>query len=191
MLARRSFVVAALLAWPGASARAFDVIEEEFTDLAGIGVPAQRVRMLATLKLGGTPVPVLGFAADVAEGVRDLFAVVANGRVVALEVLAWHGADGARLSTRLSAVTDGVRLRLERTASARWGKGTHHEEWIDYLAWQAEAPMADAPVRPVLAGTWQAALAAQRAAMRTMLAVGPRSVGPALIAACPPPCFAM
>ena len=131
----------------------------------------------------------LTFAADLPEGERDLLVVVAGGKVLALELLAWRGADGSRLLTRLSTVPDRLRLRLERMASAKHGHGYRHEEWTDYLAWQAEAPMADAPVRPVLAGTWQASLAAQRADTRALLVGGLHGVVPALLAACPPPRF--
>jgi len=187
MLTRRIVIAILPLGCWSLPARGGDVIEEERTELGGITVPAARARVLARLKLGGTETCVLGFGADLPEGERDLFAVVAAGRVMALEVLAWRGTDGSRLSTHLSAVSDHVRLRLERTASARNGRSYRREAWIDYLGWQGAAPMADAPVRPVLAGTWQAGLAAQRAGMRAMLVVGPRDVGPALIAACPAP----
>jgi len=191
MIARRTLLAVSLLGWPGTLARAGDVIEEARITLAGIEVPAVRARLLATVKLGGMPVAVLAFAADLADGVRDLFAVVAGGRVVALEVLAWHGTNGERLSTQVSAVSDRLRLRLQREASAPRGRGYRREQWTDYLGWQGAAPLADAPVRPVLAGTWQAALAAQRAEMRAVLTVGPRGVAPALVAACPPPVLAV
>jgi hypothetical protein len=187
---RREFLLfLPVLAWPGAPARAADVAGEESATLGGIGVPAGRARVLAAFPLGGSPAVALAFAADVAEGTRDLLAVVAGGWVVALEVLSWRGADGSRLYTRLSVVPDGRRLRLERTASAPRGRGFRHEQWTDYLAWQEAGPMADAPVRLVLAGTWQAGLAAQRAGVLASLAVGLRGVPPALIAACPPPLF--
>ena len=189
MFRRRLLVVLSALAWPGAVVRAADVEEAERATLGGVGVPAGRARVLAGFPLGGVPVQALAFAADLAEGTRDLLAVIAGGRVVALEVLIWHGADGSRLYTRLSVVPDGRRLRLERNASAPRGRGFRHEQWTDYLAWREAGPMADAPVRPVLAGTWQAALAAQRADMLAVLAVDLRAVPPALLAACPPPRF--
>jgi hypothetical protein len=189
MLTRRIVIAILSLGCWSLPARGGDVIEEERTGLGGIAVPAARARVLARPRLGGTDACVLGFGADLPEGERDLFAVVVAGRVVALEVLSWRGLDGAHLSTHLSAVSDGVRLRLERTASARRGRLYRREAWIDYLAWRDAAPMADAPVRPVLAGTWQAGLAAQRADMRAILFVGPRDVAPALIAACPAPAF--
>jgi hypothetical protein len=189
MLRRRSLMLLPLLAWPRARARAADLLPDARASLGGIEVPAERARQLAAFPLGGVPAAVLAFAADLAAGERDLLVVVAAGRLVALEVLMWRGTDGSRLYTRASAVSDGLRLRLERTASAPRGRGYYREQWTDYLAWQENGPMADAPVRPVRAGTWQAALATQRAGMRAALAVGLRSVPPALIAACPPPAF--
>jgi hypothetical protein len=187
---RRGFLMfLSVLAWPRAPARAADGVAEENATLGGIGVPAARARVLAAFPLGGAPAVALAFAADLPEGTRDLLGVAAAGRVVALEVLSWHGADGSRLYTRLTVVPDGRRLRLERSASAPRGHGFRREQWTDYLAWQEAGPMADAPVRPVLAGTWQAGLAAQRAGVLATLAVGLRGVPPALVAACPPPCF--
>ena len=189
MLRRGFLVFLSALAWPGAPARAADMEAVAGAILDGIDVPAERARVLARFALGGTPALALAFAADLAEGTRDLLAVAAAGRVVALEVLSWRGTDGSRLYTRLSVVPDGRRLRLERSASAPRGPGYHREQWTDYLVWQEAGPMADAPVRPVLAGTWQARLAAQRAGMLATLAVGLRNVPPALVAACPPPLF--
>lgn len=182
-------VTCPVLASALAPARAADAVAQACTTLAGVAVPVGRGRLMANFSLGGTTASALAFAADLPEGVRDLVAVVAGGVVLALELLAWHGEDGSRLQTRLSAVPDRQRLRLERNASAPRGRGSRREDWTDYLAWQAGAPMADAPVRPVLAGTWQASLAAQRAEMRSMLVVGLRAVPPGLLARCPPPHF--
>jgi hypothetical protein len=189
-MVRRGFLIfLSVLAWPRPPARAADGGAAESAALGGIDVPAGRARVLAAFPLGGATAAALAFAADLQEGTRDLFAVAAAGRVVALEVLSWQGTDGSRLYTRLAVVPDGRRLRLERTASAPRGRGFRREQWTDYLAWRESGPMADAPVRPVLAGTWQAGLAEQRAGVLATLAVGLRGVPPALIAACPPPCF--
>ncbi len=189
-MVRRGFlIVLSVLAWPRAPARAADAMAAETATFGGIGVPAERARVLVAFPLGGATAVALAFAADLPEGTRDLFAVAAAGRVVALEVLNWQGTDGSRLHTRLSVVPDGMRLRLERTASVPRGRGFRREQWTDYLAWRDAGPMVDAPVRPVLAGTWQAGLAAQRAGVVANLAVGLRGVPPALVAACPPPAF--
>lgn len=158
-----------------------------YTTLAGVSVPVGRARLLAEFPLGKADASALAFAADLPEGVRDLLAVAAGGKVLALEVLSWRGADGTRLQTRLSTVPDRQRLRLERMATAPRGRGYRREEWTDYLSWQEGGPMADAPVRPVLAGTWQASLAVQREAARALLAGGPAGVAPALLELCPPP----
>ena len=189
MVSRRALLAFPLLGFLPPPASAADAAT---VSLGGILVPASRARLLANVRLGGEMVTVLAFAADLPEGERDLFVVAVPGRVAALDLLTWHGADGTRLHTRVSAVSDGVRLRLQRIASAPRGRGYRREEWIDYLAWQNTAPMLDAPVRPVLAGTWQAAQAAQRIATLALLAGASltgnlNTVSPALLAACPPP----
>ncbi len=190
MIRRRTLVALPFLVCPGlAGARAAEIVAADSITLADVTVPAGRARVVAIFPLGAATASALSFAADLPEGERDLLAVAAGGKVLALEVLAWRGKNGSRLLTRLSTVPDRQRLRLERMASAPHGHGYRHEEWTDYLAWQGEAPMADAPVRPVLAGTWQASLAAQRAGTRAMLVGGLHGVAPALLAACPPPCF--
>ena len=189
MISRRLLVALSLLADADAPARATDATTEDYITLADIAVPAERARLLANFLLAGTAATALAFAADLPEGTRDLVAVAASGRVVALELLTWQGKDGSRLQTRLSAVPDHLRLRLERIATMPRGHGYRREQWIDYLAWQGEAPMADAPVRPVLAGTWQASLAAQRAGIRALLGTGPHDLPAALLASCPPPLF--
>ena len=185
MLHRRSlFALPALATFPALAAEPAD---ETRTELAGVAVPGLRARLLVRLRLGEAEAVVLAFAADLPEGVRDLFAVVGGGIVVALEPLSWRGEDGARISTRLSAVPDRTRLRLERSAVAPRGRGWRREDWTDYLAWNGAAPMRDAPVRPVLAGTWQDGFAALRAEMRGLLVIGPRAVAQSLVAACPAP----
>ena len=181
MIRRRSLFPLPLLAlaWPVDRARAAEDI--------GLAVPGVRARRLAVFSLGEATAVALAFGADLPEGERDLLAITAAGQVLALEILVWHGADGSRLQTRLAAVPDRQRLRLQRTASIRRGHANRREDWTDYLSWQGAAPMADAPVRPVLAGTWQAALAAQRQEMRAALAAGQALA--ALVACCPPPLF--
>ena len=189
MINRRTLLAFPMLAGAGSPARAADAVAQDTTTLVGVAVPAGRVRLLASFPLGAASASALAFAADLPEGRRDMVAVVAGGRVLALELLAWQGTDGSSLQTRLAAVPDHLRLRLQRLASAPRGRGRRNEEWTDYMAWQDDAPMADAPVRPVLAGTWQAALAAQRAEVRAMLMVGLRGVPQGLVARCPPPRF--
>jgi hypothetical protein len=192
-LSRRSALAGALLAVLPGAARPVEPGPRDTgqdgarIELAGVAVPARRARVLAAIRLGGIPAACLAFAADLPEGERDLLAVAAAGRVMAIDVLTWRGIDGSHLFTRLSAVPDGVRLRLERTASAPRERGVRREAWTDYLAWQAGAAMTDAPVRPVLAGTWQASLAEQRAAALALLTVPPNGVPAALVAALPAP----
>jgi hypothetical protein len=187
-VSRRSMLALSLAAvLPGAARPAETWDEGARTELAGVLVPTARARLLARVRLGGDETVFLSFAADLPEGERDLFAIAAAGRIIAVDVLAWRGTDGSRLYSRLSTVPDGRRVQLERTASAPRGHGVRREAWIDYLAWQAEGAMTDAPVRPVLAGTWQAALAEQRAAILGLLAVNLPGVPAALVAAVPPP----
>ena len=186
---RRALLLLPVLARLAVPARAGDPVEEASIRLGGVRVPADRARLVATVPLGPSQAALVAFAADLPEGLRELVVVTDGTRVLALELLAWRGEDGSRLQTRLSAVTDRQRLRLERGAAAPRGRGIRREDWTDYLRWQPEGPMLDAPVRPVLAGTWQEGLAAQRANMRVMLLPGLHGVPPGLIAACPPPRF--
>lgn len=183
---RLLLALSALVLWR-APLRGADLFAEPVEPLGGIVVPAERARVLAVAALGGTPSVLLAFGADTAAGQRDLLAVAAGGVLVALEPLIWRGTKGSRLTTRATFVPDGQQLRLQRIGTVPRGKGYHREDWTDYLTWTIGAPMRDAPVRPVLAGTWQAALSEQRAAMRAMLGVGLHSVPAALLAACPAP----
>jgi hypothetical protein len=180
-----AFPLLALVPQPGRTAETWD--DGARTEMAGVLVPAARARAMAKVRLGNQEAAFLAFAADVPEGERELFAIAAGGRIIAIEVLSWRGNDGSRLFSRLSAVPDGRRVRLERTASAPRGRGVRHEAWTDYLACQPGAAMTDAPARAVLAGTWQAALAEQRAEILSLLAVNLSGIPTSLVAAVPPP----
>ncbi|KAA5609353.1 hypothetical protein [Rhodovastum atsumiense] len=167
-------------------------------EIAGLRVPAARARVLCRFPLGGVEAACLAFAADRPEAIRDLLAVAAPGRLVALETLSWRGEDGSRMATRVSAVPDGRHLRLERTLRIPAGRAVQRESWTDYLVWRNDAPMEDAPVRPVLPGTWQAMFSLLRARTRTMLVQGGLVQGGLaqagglsgrLVAACPAPEF--
>ncbi len=162
----------------------------ELVPLGGIAVPRLRARLLARLPLGPSGVAAVAFGADVVDGSRDLLALVSEGQVMALEPLSWQGEDGSRLYTGVSALPDRRRLRLRRSASAPLGHSFRHEEWTDYLLWQDRRPLADAPVRPVLAASWQALLAGQRATVIAALRSRAwTAVDADLLAFCAPPRF--
>jgi hypothetical protein len=153
-----------------------------------IGLPAERARLAALLPIAGRQVAVLAFGADPPDprARLDLAAVVGwDGtqlRVMALEVLAWQTADGGGFGTRLAATGDRRRLRLTREAAAPIGpRRWRREAWIDLLAWQDGAALADAPPRPPMAGTWQGQLAAVRAVVAAHLATPRCDVGEDLI----------
>jgi hypothetical protein len=190
MIPRRSLCAAAaatLFATSAARARPADDAAPALISLGGIAVPNLRARLLARLPLGDATTAALAFGADLPEGSRDLLALAAGGRVVALEPLIWQGTDGSRLYTHLSAMPDQRHLRLRHSAGVPLAHGFYHEQWTDYLLWQSGGPLADAPVRPVLATSWQALLARQRAAIIALLRHHPwGAVTEDLLAACPP-----
>ncbi len=151
----------------------------------GIALPA-KARLVGRPVLAGRNVAALGFVAATQTGRLDLLALAApiNGamRLVALEVLAWAGPDGARLFTRFAATPDQRTLRLARDAML---PGVGRESWTDYLAWHDGAAMDDAPVRLPLPTSLQARLRPYRlaclawlAAPRTDVAQAPQIADP-------------
>lgn len=142
-----------LLRWPGVA--------------AGFALPTPRASLLATLPIGSLTVIAVGLARAEGAARLDLAALIAADgaalRLVGLEVMGWHGADGARLSTRLAGVGDRSRVRLLRQSAlplgpTRWER----EHWTDYLALGAGPRLVDAPVRAPLPETRQHALAQHR-----------------------------
>jgi hypothetical protein len=153
-----------------------------------ITLPAVRARIAFALPIAGREVAGVAFAADPPGGSLDLVALCgwdgACLRILGLEILSYAGADGASLASCFAGVGDRSRLRIERTASVpRHGLPLRWESWTDLVAWRDQAPLADAPVRPPLPGTRQAALAAGRARVFTLLNEPCQGVGEPMIAA--------
>jgi hypothetical protein len=169
MITRRMFAAAPLLAvlphpatlqvGPGDSLR-----REAALSLAGGAVftcPARRAKLLGVLRLRATAIAMVGFAADAPQAAQDLVAMIAeDGTLLALERLRWRDRAGRELVTRFAMLPDRVHITLERE-SARHETTWQRESWTDYLR-LVDLRLEDSPPRPVLAGTCQAYLAAQR-----------------------------
>lgn len=152
-----------------------------------ITLPAARARIAFALPIAGRDVAGVAFAADPPGGL-DLVALCgwdgACLRLLGLEILSYAGADGASLASRFAGVGDRTRLRIERTGSVpRLRLPLRWENWTDLLAWRDQAPLADAPVRPPLAGTRQATLAAARARVSSILETPCQAVTATMISA--------
>ncbi len=100
----------------------------------------------------------------------DLLLVAGDERILALEPWGGTATGGAHLSTRLDLPRSGPTLVLRRDAAyprqaaVRWER----QSWIDDLA-LTDSGLVDSPSRTPLAGTWQAAMGEQRAALMTRL----------------------
>ena len=125
-----------------------------------IACPPMRARVVGELPFRAGPVVALRFGWDAGPATQDLLALIAeDGTLLALERLAWQR-GGANFITRFAMLPDREHLALERAASLP-GSPPRHESWTDYLR-RDSAGLHDAPARPVLAGTLQAALSAER-----------------------------
>jgi len=125
-----------------------------------VACPPMRARVLAELPFRAGPVVALRFGWDNKAATQDLLALIAeDGTLLALERLEWQQGR-ANFITRFAMLPDREHLALERTASLP-GALPVHESWTDYLR-RDTAGLHDAPARPVLAGTLQAALSAER-----------------------------
>lgn len=163
-------------------------------DFAGrptpILLPARRARLVVALALAGREVLVVAFAGDrddAAATALDLVAMIGSDGVrlgiLGVEMLSWKGRAGAGFDTMIDAPGHGTVLRLARVASPpQAATASRHLTWTDYLAWRQGGPLADAAPRPPLAGTWQAALAAVRAAVAALLTPIPTTLTVNLLA---------
>ena len=156
--------------------------------IGAVALPQARARIAFVLPIAGREVAGIAFGSDGRGATLDLVALVgwdgACLRILGLEVLKASGPDGALLSSRFAGVGDRTRLSITRTAAdPRPGLPKRWENFTDYLAWCELAPLADAPVRPPLPGTRQAALSAVRANVIGLLSPPCQAVGPALLAA--------
>ncbi len=152
--------------------------------------PPQRARVLADLPFRAGAVVAVRFACDTPQATQDLLALIgADGALLALERLSWqHGR--ASFVTRFAMLPDREHLSLERVAmfpGGGPGRPSRHESWTDYLRRDASG-MSDAPVRPALAGTMQAALSAERTRLAAFTSRGaPNIPAPMLAALCSAP----
>ena len=183
LLSRRAVLAAATLlaVRPAVAARlTLDAAADgqagfHFDDIDGaITLPATRAHIVFTVPIAGREVAGIAFAADRPDATLDLVALCgwdgACLRVLGLEIYSLAGPDGANLASRFAGVGDRTRLRIERTAAIpRPGLPLRWEIFTDLLAWRDQAPLADTPVRPPLAGTRQAALAAARVRITALL----------------------
>jgi hypothetical protein len=135
---------------------------------AAFTIPPRRARLLGVFPLKSMDITAIGFAADTASATQDILALVGpNGFLLALERLHWKQINGDELTTRFAMLPDHVHLTLERSAAQH--RGTWQREgWTDYLRIE-DGHLTDAPPRPVMPGTRQAKLAAERAAIAAVL----------------------
>ncbi|MGI4978017.1 MAG: hypothetical protein ACRYG6_13840 [Janthinobacterium lividum] len=149
---------------------------------------------IAALPVAGRQVVVAGVALPSGQ----VLAVLAGWdgtqvRVLGVESWDWHGSGPRRLGLRLAAVPDDRRVRLlyEAVLSTPKAGGpeaagrvvVRREAWTDVLAWEDGGAMRSEPLRPVLAGTWQARMAGTRAAVAALLAAPCTDVGVEALAA--------
>ena len=137
--------------------------------------PPGRARLLAVLRLRMMDVTALTFAADPLGGTQDLLAfVAADGTLLALERHSWSSQNEDSFATTTAMLPDRTNIALQRHA-ARREQSWRREGWTDYLRME-QGCLVDAPVRPVLSGTWQSALALERQRCATALPAGYQGV---------------
>jgi hypothetical protein len=152
--------------------------------VGAVTLPQARARIAMWLPIAGREIVGIAFAADPPGGMLDLLALVgwdgACLRVLGLEVWNSAGADGGSLASRFAGIGDRTQIRIARTAGIpRPGLPKRWETWLDLLSWQALSPLADAPVRTPLPGTWQAELAGIRAHLTESLSPACQAITPA------------
>ena len=152
--------------------------------------PPQRARVLADLPFRAGAVVAVRFACDSPHATQDLLALIGpDGALLALERLSWQRGRSSFI-TRFAMLPDREHLALERVAMLPGGgpgRPSRHESWTDYLRRDPHG-LTDAPVRPVLAGTMQAALSAERARLAAFTSRGsPNIPAPMLAALCSSP----
>lgn len=198
-IARRSFLMAAPCLALARQARAAPALRLEPVEAGRIALtsprirrplllPAEQARLQAPLSLGGHDLAVVRFTLRDGDAVLEIAAIaqVADDAIalLALEPLAWRGADGARLNTQLAAAGDRSRLRLLRDyAVARGPTLWEREGWTDFLAWNSASGLSDAPVRPPPPDTRQYQLAMLRQRAAALVADDPPAITPAMLAA--------
>ena len=148
---------------------------------ARLSCPALRAALVAKLPMRAGPVFALRFGWDVGDATQNLLALISpDGGVLALERLFWQRGR-ASFFTRCAMRPDRTHLELERAAMLPSG-GIRHESWTDYLKRDA-AGLHDAPARPVLDGTLQATLSAERKRLAVFTATRPATIPAQMLAA--------
>jgi hypothetical protein len=143
--------------------------------------PALRAGLLVRMAFRAGPVLALRFGWDDGTATQDLLALIsADGDVLAVERLVWRS-GGASFVTRFAMRPDRAHLALERVAMLP-GSPRRHESWTDYLRRDRDG-LHDAPARPVLAGTLQAALSDERARLAEWTKSRPAAIPPPLLTA--------
>jgi hypothetical protein len=136
---------------------------------------------MAVLRLKVMDIAAVVFAADPLGGTQDLLAFVTpDGTLLALERHSWTSQNEDAFSTGCSMLPDRTNIALERHAARREQKW-RREGWTDYLRME-QGRLVDAPVRPVLSGTWQFALARERQQCAAALPAGQHGVPGRLLA---------
>ncbi len=185
MLTRRAFLSAPAMFGPW-QARPELTIEaaEARLWLPGGGVfscPSGRARLLAVMRMREMDVAAVSFAADPAGEVQDVLALIGTGgQLLALERLTWRHGKRAELITRMAMLPDRAHISLQRDAARHEGVW-RRESWTDYLR-LSNAALINAPARPVLAGSWQAALSGERTGCAATLKPGQCGILPVNLA---------
>jgi hypothetical protein len=136
-----------------------------------IVVPARHGRLLAASSRDGRACAAVRFATTTLAGESmDLLLVAGDGRILGLEPWGGVATGGAHLSSRLDLPRTGPTLVLHRDAAVPRQGGIlwERQSWIDSLV-LADSGLLGSPSRTPLAGTWQASLSAQRAAVSARL----------------------
>ncbi len=140
-------------------------------------IPALRARLLSILPVADREVMIVAFGVDREPSItQDLIAIIgwdgSTERILGIENLSWHRADGADLSLRLFATADRRRLLLSYLATIPRRSATDlvRTGWNDFLQWQDGAALVDAPPRPPIPDSAQRYLADIRARVLARIA---------------------
>lgn len=193
---RRSLLLAVPLLLPVRAGAApsglrLETAGAEMVALTGPGVrralllPAAGARLLAPVGCGGEMLAVAAFRQEEGGAAVEwgALALALEGEValLGLEPLGWRS-GGARMGTRLMSGGDRRQIAFQRDSAVPESATLwRRESWTDYLAWRAPVGLADAPVRPPLAGTRQAAVAQWRQRAAALVAREPAAITPALL----------
>jgi hypothetical protein len=153
---------------------------------ARFACPSRRACLAARLPFRDGEALAVRFGWDAGGATQDLLALVAaDGRLLALERLFWRFGE-TDFVTRFAMMHDHAHLKLERVATlpdaGPSGGRRRSERWTDYLLRDA-AGLRDAPARPVLEGTLQAELSAERRRLAAWTPQPQAEIPPPMLAA--------